>query len=217
MKIIVVNFKAYKSAIGKNAVRLAKLHDRIARKYNVKIIVAVQAADIANVAKNVRRVDVIGQHVDGNDYGQHTGSVLAEDLKQNGAKGSLVNHAEKRIKIGMIKKIIARCKKLGMYAIVCVPSIKQAKIVARYKPKYIAYEVPSLIGTGRPISRVRPRDVKIFAREMRKRKIIPLCGAGINNGEDVRIAIELGCKGVLLASAVTTAKNPGKVLRDLAK
>jgi triosephosphate isomerase len=48
-------------------------------------------------------------------------------------------------------------------------------------------------------------------------KIIPLCGAGISTGEDVRAAIQLGAKGVLVASAVTLANNPKKVLEDMVK
>ena len=43
-----------------------------------------------------------------------------------------------------------------------------------------------------------------------------LCGAGISTGEDVKAAIELGAEGVLLASGVVKAKNPRKVLLDLA-
>ncbi len=212
--IIVVNFKAYKSAVGENAVRLAKLHDEVARKMKTKIMIAVQAADVYKVASNVK-IDVIGQHVDSNEPGAYTGSVLAKGLKENGAKGSLLNHAEKRIEMDEIKQAILRCKNLGMYNVVCAPSIRQALKVAKYRPRYIAYEVPELIGTGRPISRVRPRDVSIFARAMKRKGVIPLCGAGISNGKDVRIALELGCKGVLIASAITTARKPREALVNL--
>jgi triosephosphate isomerase len=104
-----------------------------------------------------------------------------------------------------------------MYNVVCVPSISQALKIARLKPRYIAYEVPSLIGTGKAISKAKPGDVSRFAKAMEKRGIIPLCGAGISNGDDVRTAIQLGCKGVLLASAVANAKNPRRILIDLVK
>ena len=42
-----------------------------------------------------------------------------------------------------------------------------------------------------------------------------LCGAGVKNGADVAAAIELGAEGVLLASGVTKASDPGSVLLDL--
>ena len=38
-----------------------------------------------------------------------------------------------------------------------------------------------------------------------------------NQQEDVKIALELGAKGILLASGVTKAKDPEKVLNDLVK
>ena len=42
-----------------------------------------------------------------------------------------------------------------------------------------------------------------------------LTGAGIKNGDDVKMAIKLGTVGVLLASGVTKAEDPEQVLRDL--
>ena len=42
-----------------------------------------------------------------------------------------------------------------------------------------------------------------------------LTGAGIQTGDCVRIALELGTTGVLLASGVVKAEDPAKVLRDL--
>ena len=42
-----------------------------------------------------------------------------------------------------------------------------------------------------------------------------LCGAGVKNGEDVQMALQLGAHGVLLASGVTKAEDPTAVLQDL--
>ena len=44
-----------------------------------------------------------------------------------------------------------------------------------------------------------------------------LCGAGVKNGADVRMAIELGAEGVLLASGVTKGADVNAVLDDLTK
>ncbi len=46
-------------------------------------------------------------------------------------------------------------------------------------------------------------------------KVMVLTGAGIQTGECVRTAIDLGTDGVLLASGVVKAKDPEAVLRDL--
>jgi triosephosphate isomerase len=42
-----------------------------------------------------------------------------------------------------------------------------------------------------------------------------LCGAGISKGEDLRAALDLGSKGVLLASGIVKAKDPKAALEDL--
>ena len=53
-------------------------------------------------------------------------------------------------------------------------------------------------------------------RVKRVRDIPVLCGAGIKNKDDVRIAVRLGSLGILVASGVVKAEEPEKVLRELA-
>lgn len=47
--------------------------------------------------------------------------------------------------------------------------------------------------------------------------MIILTGAGISSAEDVEAAIKLGTAGVLVASAIMKAKDPAKVIRDMAE
>ena len=88
--------------------------------------------------------------------------------------------------------------------------------IAEFSPDFLAYEPPELIGTGIPVSKTKPevvrRTVEIVKRVNPKVKV--LCGAGISSGEDVKKALELGTKGVLVASAVVKAKDPKSVLED---
>ena len=44
-----------------------------------------------------------------------------------------------------------------------------------------------------------------------------LCGAGIVSGEDVAKAIELGSKGILVASGIIKANDWNKIINDFAK
>jgi len=44
-----------------------------------------------------------------------------------------------------------------------------------------------------------------------------LCGAGVSNASDVKKAVELGAKGVLLASAYVKAKDPKALLLSMAE
>ena len=215
--VIVVNFKTYREATGKNAVSLAKLCEKVAKESKTNIIAAVQAADIAAVSKAVR-IPVWAQHVDNIAYGKNTGFILPDAVKEAGASGTLLNHAEHKLDYKILAATIEICKRLGLTTVVCAANNREAAAAARFSPDFIAVEPPELIGTGIPVSKAKPEVVTKSIAAVNKVKSIPvLCGAGINKGEDVKKALELGTEGVLLASSVTTAGNPEAVLRDLVK
>ncbi|MCX6819397.1 MAG: triose-phosphate isomerase [Candidatus Aenigmarchaeota archaeon] len=210
--IIVINFKTYETATGKKAVELAKIIEEFVGKADV--IVCPQFTDLKAITDAVK-IPVFAQHIDPVKFGSYTGHVLPESVKEAGCFGTLINHAERRIDMATIKACIERAKYVGLTTICCVPSIEDAEAVVAYKPDYIAFEEPSLISSGKSISKTEPDAVKEFAEAISKTSSIPLCGAGVSNGEDVRAAIDLGTKGVLLASAVTKAVNPRTVMEDL--
>ena len=215
--IIIVNFKTYRRATWDNAVKLARACEKISAKSGVNIAVAVQAVDIPRVASAVK-IPVLAQHVDSITYGKNTGFILPEAVKQAGARGTLLNHAEHKLNYKILADTINSCKKLKLTTVVCAADNKEASVAAKLNPDFIAVEPPELIGTGIPVSKAKPKVVTSSIAAVRKVKNIPvLCGAGINTGEDVLKALKLGAKGLLLASAVTSAKNQEAVLRDLVK
>lgn len=215
--VIIVNFKTYEQATGKNAVKLAKACERVANKSKVNMIVAVQAADILRVAAAVK-IPVFAQHVDNISHGKNTGYVLPESVKQAGASGTLLNHAEHKLDYNVLAATIIKCKMLGLTTVVCAANNKEAAIAARLSPDFIAVELPELIGTLVSVSKVKPEVVTSAIAEIKKAGNIPvLCGAGVANGDDVLKALKLGTKGVLLATAVTTATNPEATLAELVK
>ncbi len=216
LPLILVNFKCYKEATGKNALKLAKICEKVARSYEINIAIAPQFIDLY-LAQKVK-VPVFAQHVDGIEYGAFTGHVSPLALKEIGVKGSLINHSEKKLPLKEIKECLEIMKKYKLISVVCADSLIRGKEIAKFAPEFIAYEDPFLIGSGQAISRVKPYSVKNFVENIRKinPKINVLCGAGITSGEDVKKALELGTKGVLVASGVVKAKNPRKVLEDFA-
>jgi triosephosphate isomerase (TIM) len=78
-------------------------------------------------------------------------------------------------------------------------------------------EVPELISSGRAISVERPDSVREFVEKVRRvnKRVGLLCGAGITDKEDVKLALELGVKGVLVSSAIVNAKDPRIVVRGM--
>lgn len=223
MPIIVVNFKTYKEATGENAARLAKLCEAAAKKANgrVKVAVAVQATDIFRVVANVDKkiIAVFAQHIDAAGQGKFTGFTTAEAVKEAGASGTLLNHAEHKLgNQEVISEHVATAKKSGLMTVVCAADAEEARAVAAAKPSpdYIAVELPELIGTLVSVSKAKPEVVTSAIAAVRKESYVPvLCGAGVANAEDVRKAIKLGTEGILVATAVVAAKEPEKALLEL--
>ena len=205
--LIFLNFKTYQKATGEKALKLAK----IANRYK-NVFICLQDLDIHRVSSRVK-VPVFAQHAESFSYGSHTGHVTIGALKQAGAKGAMINHSENRIPMGKVKAIIKHAKKLKFPLLVCVKNLREAKIVNKLKPKYIAYEPPKLIGSGKSVTEYTPYNVHKFCKIVNSS--IPLVGAGISNQKDVKKALELGAKGVLLASAFVKSKDPKKLLKSL--
>lgn len=214
-ELILVNFKGYQEAIGSKASELAGIASEVSTQTGVRIIVSPATADISRAAD---KVETFAQHVDPEEPGSKTGSNLAETAKAAGAKGSLLNHSEKRIPEEDIKKSINILKNLNMTSILCTQSPEESKSYAKYNPDYIAIEPPELIGSGVSVSTSKPEVVtdSVELVEEANSDVKVLCGAGISNGEDVKKALELGAEGVLLASAFVKAEKPKKVLKDMA-
>ena len=216
--LILVNFKNYPEAFGENGLRLAKICEKVAKKYKIKIAVAPHILDLKKICSSVK-IPVFSQHVDAKEGEKNTGSVLPENLKKIGAKGSLLNHSEKRIKMEEIEKAIKLLRKNKLISICCARNLEEAKKIAKFSPDFLAYEEPSLIASGKAISKVKPQKVKNFVKMLAKinPKIVPLCGAGISSAEDVKLALELGTKGVIIASAIVKSPNPKFLLTEIAK
>jgi len=210
--LLLVNFKTYVEGTGERAVKLAKLIDKLARQKKADVRIAVETADIYPVSKAVK-IPVYAQHIDPVEEGAHTGAIVAKDVKANGAKGTLLNHSEKRMKYRDLRRSIEIARKNKLKTVVCVNNIAYLRRVRRFKPDYIAIEPPALIGTGISVSTAKPDLIKKAVKAARG---IPLlCGAGISNGYDVKRALELGASGVLAASAIVKATDQKAIILEM--
>src|SRR5262249_20609607 len=147
-----------------------------------------------------------------------TGAIPAELIKAAKAKGSLVNHSEKKIPQDKIKPTIDGLHRNGLESLVCAATTNEAVGIAHHTPTYIAVEPPELIGSGVSVSTAKPEIVINSVKAVKEvnHKITVLCGAGVSTKEDVKKAIELGSQGVLLASAFVKAPDPKVFLQELA-
>src|SRR3989339_432641 len=93
--VLFINFKTYKEATGKNAIKLASVAKKISSKRKKNIVIVAQPTDISAVSK--LGIAVFSQHIDAAGYGSNTGFILPEAVKSAGAKGTVLNHAEHKL------------------------------------------------------------------------------------------------------------------------
>ena len=216
--IIIINFKTYTEATGKNALKLAKIIENVSLKTETCIGLAPQFVDITPIACTMS-VPVFAQHIDPVTPGSFTGHILPESVKVAGAVGTLINHSERRLKLADIETAIKRSREVDLASVVCTNNQAVSAAVATLRPDMIAVEPPELIGTGIPVSKAKPEVVTGTVKLVKQINpdVVILCGAGITRADDVAAALELGTEGVLVASSVVKAKDPYKVLLEFAE
>jgi len=213
--MIFVNFKTYQQGTGELALSLAKICAEVAKETGVQIIPIVQVADIFRL--NSQGLTVWAQHVDSIDFGPNTGKILPEALITAGAKGTLLNHSENKISKERVASTIKRIQSLSnldFKVLVCVASVEEGQQIVVFKPDFLAYEPPELIGGQISVSQARPEVISDFVSQIKEVSI--LVGAGIHHQEDVKKALQLGVKGVLVSSDVVLATSPKQALLNLA-
>jgi len=215
--MFVINCKNYEEISGDKIIKFVKIAEKISKKYKVKIAISPPQHLVGLVANS--SIPILAQHIDVSKVGSTTGFVIPELLKKSKVKGSLINHSEHRITSKEIEKLVSKLKELKMVSILCVKDIAEVKKYVKLNPDYIAIEPPELIGSGKAVSKEKPELIAKAASIVNnsKNKTKLLCGAGIVSGEDVAKAIELGSKGILVASGIIKAKDWNKVISEFAK
>jgi len=213
--LFIINCKNY--VAGDKILKLAKITEKISKKYKIKIALAPPHHLLTKITDF--SIPVLAQHVDNASVGSTTGFIIPELLKMSKVAGSLINHSEHRIPSNDIKQLVSRLQKLKMISIVCVKNIAEAQKYAKLNPNYIAIEPPDLIGSGKAVSKEKPELITkaVAAVKNANNSTKMLCGAGIVSGEDVEKAIQLGAKGILVASGIIKSKNWEKIIVEFSK
>ena len=215
--MFIINCKNYDEISGEKIIRLAKISQRISKKYKIPIAIAPPHHLISLITKF--NVIVLTQHLDDKKVGSTTGFMIPEIVKRSKINGSLINHSEHRISEKEIRNLIKRLKRLKLKTVLCVKNVNESKKYAKLNPTFIAIEPPELIGTGRAISTERPQLITkaVDGVKSAKNSTKLLCGAGIVSGKDVARAKELGSKGILVASGIVKAKNWEKIIEEFSR
>tara|TARA_Y100000766_G_C18723046_1_gene514936 strand:+ start:145 stop:804 length:660 start_codon:yes stop_codon:yes gene_type:complete len=213
--LIVVNFKTYQSASGESAEQLAKVMEQFVNR-NYRMIAVVSAFDLSSISTNSDELEVWSQHLDPVGKGSHTGWLEPDLAIQRGAVGTIINHAEHKVTLEHVKDLMAMLPE-NFPICACAADVDEAIALAKLGPTFIAVEPPELIGGDISVTSADPSIVSntVAAVKSTNPNVRVLCGAGVKNGADVKMAIELGAEGVLLASGVTKASDVNFVLDDL--
>lgn len=199
---------------GERMLKLAKAIDRIAYKYDLDVIVTPQYTDIRLLAENTEYIHVYAQHMDPLVPGRGLGSVLPEAVKEAGAVGVMLNHAEKKLTLDEVKACIARADEVGLASIVCADTVEEIRQVALLGPNLIVAEPTDLIGTGVASDMGYVRDTIEAVRKINP-DIMVLQGAGISGPEDVANVIRAGAQATGCTSGVMKAADPEAAAEEM--
>ena len=214
--VVIVNFKSYPEVEGQRALALAISCEEVSRESGVCIAACPPLVELSRVASSVN-IPVLAQHTDPMRPGSWTGWTTPEAAKAAGAVGTLLNHSEHKMMISEISIAVNLCRSVGLQTVVCADSVETAEACAMLKPDFIAIEPPELIGGEVSVTNAKPEIVERTVRAVRQIDdgIPVLCGAGVKTGADVKRAIELGTRGVLLASGIVKSMDVKKSLISL--
>lgn len=192
---------------GKTLLDIAIGLDALAKKYDVDVVLDIPDTEIYNVAKHVERVHVYSQHMDSIPVGRGMGRSLPEALKEAGAVGVMLNHAEHKLTLDEIALAIKRADEVGLATMVCADSIEEVKAIAKLGPNILVAEPTELIGTGKPADKEYVNEVIKVIREINP-DIKPFPSAGISKGQDCYNIIKAGSSASGCSSAIAKAENP---------
>lgn len=212
--MIVLNLKSYEETFGNQTNIFLDPIKEITQNSKIQIYVAVNAVDIRMAKESYPQINIISQNVDSDKVGSSTGKIVPELLLTAGINYSLFNHSENRKNSLTIIEDIKNIQSRGIKLIVCCENVEEAKEILKAEPFAIAFEPPELIGSGISVSNY-PDLVKDFINLFESSNTIPLIGAGISKGTDIKDSIALGAHGVLLASAYVKASDKKAKLKEL--
>lgn len=211
--MLIINFKTYKEATGKNGLVVAQIAQKISEQIGVNIIVVPQPTDIYEI-KKATGIEVWAQYIDPIDPDRHTGFISPYALRQAGATGVLINHSERRLTLEEIEKRVKYTKKYGLTTLVLTDSVEEAEKINLMEPDYIGYEKEELIAGDVPIIEVEGPNIENIMDKIDRPLIV---GAGIKEKEDIIGSLKIGAKGVILASGIIKAQDVEEKILELAK
>jgi len=214
--LLILNLKSYSEIFGGKAVEIGAACVNISEETDTVIAVCPPLPWLSAVSET--GILTFAQHTDALLPGAHTGYTSPEMMSRAGARGTLLNHSEHRLRVSEIEFAVKECRRLGMYTTVCADTPETAAALSVLRPDAIAIEPPELIGTGISVSNARPEVITDAVKSIRSHEahVRIIAGAGITLPEDVSSAVMLGAEGALVASAIIKSADWKGLIRKMA-
>ncbi len=217
-KYCIINLKTYEEAFNLNLMPFIKKLENcsnLANELGVELIICVNSYDLKDAVKFSSSITVFAQHCDSFSFGSHTGSTPTPVLVKLGALGTLISHSERYLGVEEVIKDYKFAKDMHLQTCICVRDIQRLEELQEKGVKGLfALEPPELIGGDISVTSENPEIISQAKNKLSSSSIL-LVGAGVKNRHDVRKALELGSKGILVASGIVKSENPQKNLMDL--
>lgn len=210
--MIWLSLKTYKEASGDACIHLLSLAKKVMQETGIPIIPCAQPTDIYRIKKELD-IEVWAQHVDPIDPGRNFGWLSPHSLKEAGATGTVINHEERPVDEETIYKTIDKSHEYGLKTLVLCGSVELCGKVSQKNVEYVGYERADLIAGPKSMIDEEAESIRQAVSLVKQPLII---GAGISTAEHVKKTLEIGGKGVILASGVTKSDDPEGKLRELA-
>ena len=197
--MIFLNFKTYPEASNQNAIKLCQLIKNISS--SVEIIPCLQTSDVKPVAQVVD-IPIWVQHLDPVELNRPINSI----------SGTLLNHSNRPINFKTISQTLTLCHHHQLKVMIITDTLKMIQKATKLNPDYLGFEDPKLIGGPIPMVQAHP-DLIVKAAKLSNQPLI--IGGGIRSTNDVKKALKLGAKGILIASEFAKSSNPETTLKEL--
>ena len=126
----------------------------------------------------------------------------------------MLNHAEKKLTLDVIKQTIARADEVGLATIVCADTVEEIRQVAELGPNLIVAEPTDLLGTGVASDMGYVVDTIEAVRKINP-DIMVLQGAGISGANDVANVIRAGAQATGCTSGILKAADPEAAAEEM--
>lgn len=209
-----VNLKSY--LFGQDALKMAKILDKLAYKYNIDALFTAQLIDLPLIKKETNNLIITAQTMNSTQPGRGMGHVLPEGLKNAGVDAVVLNHAENPLTLSSLDATIKRAKEVGLYSIVCSDTVEQCKAIAELHPNMMICEPTSLIGTGNTSDDSYIKNTVKAVKSVDK-NIMVLEAAGVSSGQDIKKVLHLGADGSGGTSGIINSSNWEDKLNEMVK